>query len=623
MFRPVAMPHKFRKTSRLALSWLAVWLASLNVAADAHAFSFGHARLLSATGAALRADIAVVQLRAQEPDSLQASVAPEAAWRQAGLTPPVDLSSLRIQLLPGRAEDARIVRLSSDQAFTGVVADFLIDVQTVMGVQRHQVSVLAQRQMLTLPDDATVAAPEANRPGAVIPVQRGDTLFGIVQRHAVSGFSVYQMMAALFSANPAAFIDGNMNLVRAGAGLQRPDAATLSRLTDRQARQLFVAHARAYALRRARGEAAVAVATQDASGSMQPIVQAPSERANTQAAATRAQLEPPQDQLRLSAADVDSAAATRTGADAAVADGQAAGRADALDALTNDPDAADPAAARGAVRDAQGRIAQLEDNVRELNQVLQELEQVGAGAATRAQTSETAAAPGQASHANGGAASLPSGQAAQPLASSDLEIAQGDVAASAASATEQANAQTAMTTSSRATPVLQDAVKQGDPQSASDAVTAVTPGLVSASPGASTSAAVSASDARSVDGSAVALPAVPAVRQANQQMTQAQAQAQAQATQTARTTTPQDTGSPNTMWVLIVAGLVLLTMLVVWLLRRTRADAGDDGKITDAMIQEKLNAIDLNLDREDPSDDPSDDLKPTQDDSPHQSRDAS
>jgi len=52
---------------------------------------------------------------------------------------------------------------------------------------------------------------------------------------------------------------------------------------------------------------------------------------------------------------------------------------------------------------------------------------------------------------------------------------------------------------------------------------------------------------------------------------------------------------------MIAAGLALLVLLVVWLLRRARVDAADGGKITDAMIQEKLHAIDLDLNQDDPS----------------------
>src|SRR5690606_28687568 len=48
-------------------------------------------------------------------------------------------------------------------------------------------------------------------------------------------------------ANPQAFIDGNVNLVKAGATLAIPDAQALSAVSDREARRIYQQHAQAYA----------------------------------------------------------------------------------------------------------------------------------------------------------------------------------------------------------------------------------------------------------------------------------------------------------------------------------------------------------------------------------------
>jgi len=575
-------------------------LLGLTFAGLAHAFEFGHARLLSSVGQTLRADIPIVQLSAQELADLQVRVAPEAAWRQAGLTPPVDLSSLQVRVADGLTEGVRIARLTSDQAFTGAVADFLIDVQTVTGVQRHQVSMLAQRHALTLADGVADASSDARPAG--IAVRRGDTLFFIAQRHAVAGFTVYQMMAALFYANPRAFIDDNMNLVSAGAVLQLPDVAALSRLTDRQARWLFVQHARSYALRRRQG--VTVVTPQSIADSVQSI---PSEPPSDDAQAQIAQS--PQDQLRLRVA----AGEGRTDGDTARV---GVGRTDG-DARAD---------ARMAVRDSLGRIAQLEDNIQDLNQVLQELAQVGAaqtgqtnGAARRrdpvtavasaAQQNDVqttiapvaergdAAAPLQSTQEQGGSAVAQDGASAL-VGAGQVGLNAGNVDASS---TEQTGQTARIDMRTAASPIAREAEPtisvepetprrdvapstqpaasgaQQNPALASPLPFAAAPDAKAASPVQSDSvaSALFAPDA----GSAMAAPVAPA-----------------------RQTTPQTSGAglPNAMWMMIAAGLALLVLLVVWLLRRARADANDGGKITDAMIQEKLHAIDLDLSQDDP-----------------------
>ncbi len=71
--------------------------------------------------------------------------------------------------------------------------------------------------------------------GGEVTVQRGDTLSSIAAANAVEGVSPQQMMMALLSANQSAFINGNVNLVKAGAILRIPDSNELTQLSQAQA----------------------------------------------------------------------------------------------------------------------------------------------------------------------------------------------------------------------------------------------------------------------------------------------------------------------------------------------------------------------------------------------------
>ncbi len=84
----------------------------------------------------------------------------------------------------------------------------------------------------TLADDDKMA--DAGVP-AEVTVGRGDTLYGIASRTAAEGTSVQQMMLALLAANESSFINGNINLVKAGAILRVPPASEAQRLTQAEA----------------------------------------------------------------------------------------------------------------------------------------------------------------------------------------------------------------------------------------------------------------------------------------------------------------------------------------------------------------------------------------------------
>ncbi|AEC19827.1 hypothetical protein PT7_1287 [Pusillimonas sp. T7-7] len=321
--------------------------AALLMCSSAYAASFGHSRLVSAPGQPLHVNVSVTQLSADDLRSFSAVPAPAAAWQQAGLTPPVDLATMQISLVDGYAPGSKLIQVRSDQAFNKPVADILLDVRTATGQQRFQVSLLTHAGLDAVTPAATGSMPTGSlgasqaAPTKAIHVKRGDTMFGIAQRHAVPGVTIYQMMIALQRANPQAFIHENINLVKAGASLNMPGHDALTAISDREARRLFQQQAQAFAQYRQRA-AANTSAVAEGGGAMGVVTESSS------AAAPAA--DQPRDQLRLSGGQASSAEAGN------------ASSANASD---------DAVATNKGIEDSQQRVSQLQDNVKTLNEALQ------------------------------------------------------------------------------------------------------------------------------------------------------------------------------------------------------------------------------------------------------------
>jgi len=141
------------------------------------------------------------------------------AQREAAAELAFDLNSIEVELLG-----------SGEEVADNVVVDAAPQEQQAVASDGSTV-VSLDELLLDSPEQETTAA----APASEITVQSGDTLFAIARANAVSGASVQQMMMALLAANESAFINQNINLVKAGAILRVPDAEETARLTQSQA----------------------------------------------------------------------------------------------------------------------------------------------------------------------------------------------------------------------------------------------------------------------------------------------------------------------------------------------------------------------------------------------------
>jgi pilus assembly protein FimV len=118
-------------------------------------------------------------------------------------------------------------------------------------------------------------------------VKSGDTAGRIAADNLPANVSLDQMLVAMLRSNPKAFIEGNVNRVKAGAVLDLPDQGAAATVDAQEARQIISAQSRDFNefRRRLAGqvpEASVAAADREATGQVQAEVQEPKPAAVTQ-----------------------------------------------------------------------------------------------------------------------------------------------------------------------------------------------------------------------------------------------------------------------------------------------------------------------------------------------------
>lgn len=217
---------------------LAVWTSICLIPQSASAQRIGYSRMMSSPGQLLRIDVPISSINPADIASLSVKLANQAQWEQAGLKPPVALTSMQVSVTAGSSPDARIAVITSSQAASGSVIDLLLEITTASSSQLVQVGFL-------VPGAASANLQIKSTVGSSGLVNRGDTLFAIAQRNAVAGASIYQVLVALYQANPDAFINQNMNLLKAGVTLQIPDAETIKAIDSATARNIYAEHLKA------------------------------------------------------------------------------------------------------------------------------------------------------------------------------------------------------------------------------------------------------------------------------------------------------------------------------------------------------------------------------------------
>ena len=255
-------------------------------AQDAAALALGRLSVQSGLGEPLRAEIDIPEINAAEADSLRATLASPEAYRASGLEYHPALNGVRMSLQK-RPDGRSYLRVTSDRPVNDPFLDLVLEANWASGRTVRDYTLLldppSQRptaaapsvavapvetapvvpaapvrpQAITRPAPAPVA-PAAPRPPAqaVAPavrtapsdksltVQRGQTASKIAGDYKPANVSLDQMLLALLRANPNAFVNGNINRLRAGAVLTVPDQNDIAAVPAGTAKQQLTAQSK-------------------------------------------------------------------------------------------------------------------------------------------------------------------------------------------------------------------------------------------------------------------------------------------------------------------------------------------------------------------------------------------
>ncbi|HZH43942.1 MAG TPA: FimV/HubP family polar landmark protein [Lysobacter sp.] len=306
----MSVAHTARRKARTALA-VALALAS----GSAWALGLGQIEVKSKPGEPLLAEIAVVSDDPNELAQLQARLASPDTFARVGLQPPQGLVSDLQFTVAQDASGRPVIRVTSPRPVSEPLLTFLVEVDWGEGrlVREYSALIDAPRtveapvqpvaapvvadpavverpvasappepqpepaptaQAETPPEPAPVAAapPQpAAAPAASAdeygPVEPGETLSQIAGRLGDAPANLDQTMVALLRANPDAFIDGNINLLRRGVVLRVPDAGARAAVDAAEATALVRSQIRQWrANRRALAQPEATPAAGDGAG---------------------------------------------------------------------------------------------------------------------------------------------------------------------------------------------------------------------------------------------------------------------------------------------------------------------------------------------------------------------
>ncbi len=275
------------KTISLALA------SSCLIYSAADAAGLGKLTVLSALGQPLRAEIELTSVNNDDAGNLVPKLASAEAFRQANIEFSSNLQSLRFSV--EERGTRHFVLVTSTQSVNEPYVELLLELNSSNGKLMREYTMLIdpiEMQTNNAASSSAIPAPKAvvaapaptvsvapviaptvtpaptvaqekasekivERPVTPAPtkiepaakntgaadyqIKTGDTLGKIADQLKPAGVSLDQMLVALHKSNPNAFINNNMNLLRAGKILSIPGASEIEQTTNSEARKIVMA----------------------------------------------------------------------------------------------------------------------------------------------------------------------------------------------------------------------------------------------------------------------------------------------------------------------------------------------------------------------------------------------
>ena len=324
------------KAGRFALTGVAAAAIGL-IGSNAYALGLGRVAVQSSLGESLRAEIDVTSLTPEEAGSLRVRIAPPEAYRAAGVDYNAALTGTQA-VLQRRPDGRAVLQITSDRTVQEPFLDVILELTWSSGRLVREFTLLldpptsrmaqapAPAAPATAPSiSAAPAAPATTAPAPAAPapaapsaetrpqperraapsrpavaaapsegvarpapaggasgdeyrVRNGDTLSRIAARTQRPGASLDQMLVALFRGNSQAFIDNNMNRLKAGSVLSVPSADAAKQISADEARQVIQSQSADFGSYRQRlagaaPEAKTEAPSRQASGKVQAAVE--------------------------------------------------------------------------------------------------------------------------------------------------------------------------------------------------------------------------------------------------------------------------------------------------------------------------------------------------------------
>jgi len=236
--------HQIGKKLTRLIQWFVLTLAA-TTSLNARAVSLGHITLESSLNQPLRASILLGNVQRLTPQDVRVGLAPRTAFQAMGVDWSSNLSDLDFRAVS--SESGLRIELSTEASIVEPYLNFVLELVWPNGRLVREYTVLLDPPVLMAPvrplDITPVQAGRVRSANRIAEAraqsldvdrmtQSGDTLWGIaLAARPDRSTSVQAMMLAIQSRNPDAFMNQNINRLKAGYVLVMPDQDDLNRIS--------------------------------------------------------------------------------------------------------------------------------------------------------------------------------------------------------------------------------------------------------------------------------------------------------------------------------------------------------------------------------------------------------